>query len=127
MESLETKDNKPFWRYIKSQRQEICGVAPLKADRQPHPNASKKVEIPNQQFTSVFTNDDEEDFSGTLLEGPSIPPVADTNQYKITTATCRDNPEILDSKPRVVPSKQGRAEALSTPSMPCTFISNNTQ
>ena len=28
VESLETKDNKPFWSYIKSQHQEICGVAP---------------------------------------------------------------------------------------------------
>ena len=75
MKNLETKDNKPFWRYIKSQRQEICGVAPLKADGQLHPDASKKAEILNQQFTSVFTSDDEDDFSGTVLEGPSIPPI----------------------------------------------------
>ena len=75
VESLETKDNKPFWRYIKSQRQEICGVAPLKAEGQLHPDASKKAEILNQQFTSVFTSDDEDDFSGTVLEGPSIPPM----------------------------------------------------
>ena len=75
VESLETKDNNPFWRYIKSQRQEICGVAPLKADGQLHPDASKKAEILNQQFTSVFKSDDEDDFSGTVLEGPSIPPI----------------------------------------------------
>ena len=74
VESLETKDNKPFWRYIKSQRQEFC-VAPLKADGQVHPDASKKAGILNQQFTSVFTSGDEDDFSGTVLEGPSILPI----------------------------------------------------
>jgi len=30
-EGMDSNDNKPFWRYIKSQRQENCGVAPLKA------------------------------------------------------------------------------------------------
>ena len=67
-----------------------CGVAPpppppppppLKADGQLHPDASKKTEILNQKFTSVFTSDDEDDFSGTVLEGPSIPTIGNIVEW----------------------------------------------
>ena len=72
VESLQTKDHKPSWSCIKSQHNEICRVAPLKADGQLHPDASKKAEILNQQFMSVFISDDKDYFSGTVLEGPCI-------------------------------------------------------
>jgi len=76
-EGMDSNDNKPFWRYIKSQRQENCGVAPLKSDGQLHPDACKKAEILNNQFSSVFTNENGDKFAHTVLEGPSIPSISD--------------------------------------------------
>ena len=72
-DSLETKDSKPFWRYIKSQRQDNTGVAPLKRGGLLHPDSATKAHILNEQFSSVFTEDKEND--DTVLEGPSIPPI----------------------------------------------------
>ena len=77
VEGMVTNDNKPFWKYIKSQRQENCGVAPLKSEGQLHSDACKKAEILNDQFTSVFTNDNQDNFAHTVLEGPSIPSISD--------------------------------------------------
>ena len=77
VEGMATNDNKPFWKYIKSQRQENCGVAPLKSDGQLHSDACKKAEILNDQFASVFTNDNQDKFADTVLEGPSIPSISD--------------------------------------------------
>jgi predicted double-glycine peptidase len=31
IEGLENNSTKPFWRYIKSKRQDSCGIAPLKS------------------------------------------------------------------------------------------------
>ena len=76
-ESLASNDTKPFWRYIKSQRQENCGVAPLKENSQLYSDAQKKSEILNNQFTSVFTSDLHDKHSQTVLEGPSIPSISD--------------------------------------------------
>ena len=73
--SLEENDTRPFWRYVKSQHQENCWVAPLKSDGQLHPDGGKKAEILNKQFTSVFTSDEEDVNSETTLEGPSIAPI----------------------------------------------------
>ena len=39
--SLETKNSKPFWRYIKSQRQDRCGVSPLLHDGQLHSDSRR--------------------------------------------------------------------------------------
>ncbi len=76
-ESLEKNDSKPFWRYIKAQRQENCGIAPLKDKGQLHPDACKKAEILNKQFTSVFTSDKQDMHASTVIEGPSIPSISD--------------------------------------------------
>ena len=40
---------KRFWSFIRSQRKDASGVAPLRSE------SEKKAEILNQQFTSVFT------------------------------------------------------------------------
>ena len=73
-DSVETGNSKPFWRYVKSQRQDNCGVSPLKRDGELHSDSQSKADILNHQFSSVFTTDDVH--SDTVLEGPSIPPVA---------------------------------------------------
>ena len=69
--SLETSNSKPFWKYIKSQKQERCGVSPLKGNHELRTDSSDKACILNKQFSSVFTSDDQN--GDTVLEGPSIP------------------------------------------------------
>ena len=56
--SLETQNSKPFWRYIKSQRQDRYGVSPLLHNGQLHSDSRRKAEILNQQFCSVFSDED---------------------------------------------------------------------
>ena len=73
-DGVETGNSKPFWRYVKSQRQDNCGVSPLKRDGELHSDSQSKADILNHQFSSVFTTDDVH--ADTVLEGPSIPPVA---------------------------------------------------
>ena len=55
-ESLEQKNSKPLWRYIKSKRQDGNGVSPLKEIGQLHSDSRRKAEILNNQFCSVFTS-----------------------------------------------------------------------
>ena len=78
-EGLEKNDSKPFWRYIKSQRQDNCGVAPLKSKTSNDliSDNSSKAKILNSQFCSVFTSDQNDPNSDTVLEGPSIPSIGD--------------------------------------------------
>ena len=57
-ESLEQKNSKPLWRYIKSKRQDGNGVSPLKENGQLHSDSTCKAEILNNQFFSVFTSED---------------------------------------------------------------------
>ncbi len=73
---LEEKSTKPFWRYIKAQRTEECGTAPLKENGQVHSDPSRKASILARQFSSVFTIDDA-NAENTRLHGPSIPPIPD--------------------------------------------------
>ena len=67
--SLEENDTRPFWQFVKSQRQENCVVG-----RPTAPNC-KKAEILNKQFTSIFTSDEDDVHSETTLEGPNIAPI----------------------------------------------------
>ena len=74
-DTIETGNTKPFWRYVKSQKQERCGVSPLKQNGVLHSDSSVKARILNWQLSSVFTADDHN--GDTVLEGPSIPPISD--------------------------------------------------
>ena len=75
-EGLENKSHKPFWRFIKSQRTESTGVAPLKEAGLIHSDPKKKASNLAQQFRSVSTQDDDKS-AATSLHGPSYPPMAD--------------------------------------------------
>ena len=75
-EGLENKSQKSFWRYIKTQRTESSGVAPLKEKGQIHSDPGKKANILANQFRSVFTVDGPE-AADTHLAGPSYPPMPD--------------------------------------------------
>ena len=57
-ESLEQKNLKPLWRYIKSKRQDGNGVSPLKENGQLHSDSRRKAVILNNQFCSVFTSEE---------------------------------------------------------------------
>ena len=76
-EGLENKSQKPFWRYIKSQRTESTGVAPLKDKGIIHSDPRTKSKILANQFTSVFTNDSVDPNKNSNLQGPSVPPMPD--------------------------------------------------
>ena len=67
-ESLKQKKSKPLWRYIKSKRQDENGVSPLKENGQLYSDGSRKAEILNNQFCSVFTSEDTENIP--KLPGP---------------------------------------------------------
>ena len=55
LEGLQSKDCKPFWRYVKSKRQDTIGVAPLKSKGNLFSDSKSKATILNDQFKSVFT------------------------------------------------------------------------
>ena len=59
-QSLENKNTKPFWNYIKKQRKDNTGIAPLKQKNVTTlaTDNKQKAEILNQQFKSVFTKED---------------------------------------------------------------------
>ncbi len=65
-QSLSTKDTKPFWRYVKSKRQDNTGISPLKRAGQLVSDSTEQAEILNSQFRSVFTEED-------LQNLPSMP------------------------------------------------------
>ena len=50
--------SKRFFSFLKSQRSESCGVAPLKKDGMLISNSQGKANVLNDQFTSVFTRDE---------------------------------------------------------------------
>ena len=56
-EGLKNNDSKPFWRYIKSRKQDNIGVSPLK-DRGTLGDSLQKANILLSQFQSVFTKED---------------------------------------------------------------------
>jgi hypothetical protein len=56
-EGLQSNSSKPFWKYIKSKKQDNIGVSPLKQGVQLVTNSKEKAEILIRQFQSVFTKD----------------------------------------------------------------------
>ena len=79
-ESLEQKKLKPFWRYIKSKRQDGNGVSPLKENGQLHLDSRRKAEIlKNHQFCSVFTSED-----NTNIPKLPGPPNTEMPKFEIT-------------------------------------------
>ena len=53
--SLEEKNSKPFWKYIKSKRNETFGIPSLESNNKMYSDSQSKSEILNSQFKSVFT------------------------------------------------------------------------
>jgi hypothetical protein len=55
LEEMEKNNTKPFWKYVKSRKQENIGVAPLKERGHLINNSKEKAQILIKQFSSVFT------------------------------------------------------------------------
>ena len=53
--SLEEKNTKPFYRYIKAQKNDNFGISSLKFNGLMYSDSSSKSEILNKQFQSGFT------------------------------------------------------------------------
>ena len=72
---MEDNDSRPFWKYIKAQRQDNIGVTALKNKGQLHTDNRVKAEILNKQFKSVFTKEDKSKIP--RLSGPAYPPISE--------------------------------------------------
>jgi len=66
---------KKFWSYVKSKRRDISGVSPLIKDNKEVTDSKGKAEILNDQYDSVFTNEDLA--SIPILQDKNIPPLPD--------------------------------------------------
>ena len=73
--SLDKGDSKPFWRYVKAQRQDNSGVSPLLKEGTLHNDNFEKAQILNDQFSSVFTRENDSDIPH--LSGPDYPSISD--------------------------------------------------
>ena len=71
--ALEQGDSGPFWRYIRSQKQDNVGISPLKDGGKLHTDSIKKAEILSNQFKSVFTHEDTTAIPH--LQGPDYPTI----------------------------------------------------
>ena len=61
-ESLKSDNTKPFWKFIKSTRQEVFGISSLSTGGRRVSCARDKAQALNQQFPSVFTKENLEEF-----------------------------------------------------------------
>ena len=57
---LDENNSKPFWRYVKSRRQDSVGVPPLKKMGQLVNATKEKAQIMVEQFQSVFTRENDD-------------------------------------------------------------------
>ena len=55
---LDQGDTKRFWKYVRAQRQDDVGVAPLLDNGVLHTDSLSKACILNKQFVSVFTREE---------------------------------------------------------------------
>ena len=73
---LEEGNPRPLWRYVKAQKQDSAGVAALKDQGKLFSDSSTKAQIPNRQFKSVFTKDNEDHRnSGNCLHDQHYPSI----------------------------------------------------
>ena len=76
LEGIANDNNKPFYSYMKSQKKENIGIAPLQTETGGVTNDSKeKAEILNKQFKDVFTKEKSEELP--TMDGPAYPNIRD--------------------------------------------------
>ena len=67
-DGLADNNPKPFWRYIKSKKNDNLGVSPLKENGQLRSEAKEKAEILLNQFKSVFSSDSSDNMPEVKLK-----------------------------------------------------------
>ena len=71
--ATDTSSSKRFWSYIKSKRRDHSGISPLKdTNGIVHNDSNSKAKILNDQFSSVFTSN--ENYNTIPDKGPSPHP-----------------------------------------------------
>ena len=76
LNGLESGNNKPFWKYVKSPKQETFGISALKSNGNVITDSLSKAEILNSQFKSVFTPQSGNTFPQLLgTQFPKIKPL----------------------------------------------------
>ena len=98
-ESLESGDSKPFWRFIKNSRQNFSGVAALNTVKGVAISAVEKANALNDQFKSVFTNEDSSSIPKLQSDIPVMPPI------NVTTPGVEKL--LKDLKPQKAPGPDG--------------------
>ena len=78
---LESGNNKQFWKYVKSPKQETFGISALKSNGNVITDSSSTAEILNSQFKSVFT----------LQSGNTFPQLPGTQFPKIKPLHISEN------------------------------------
>ena len=73
IDGLENNNSKPFWRFVKSRRQDSVGVDALKDEGILHTDSKEKAHILNHQFQRGFTQEDNSPLSNPA--GPSYPSI----------------------------------------------------
>ncbi|XP_062576944.1 uncharacterized protein LOC134238855 [Saccostrea cucullata] len=58
LEGLNNNNTKPFWKYVKSKKQDSFGIAPLKSGNKLITDSKEKAGVLNKQFQSVFTKEE---------------------------------------------------------------------
>ncbi|XP_072046287.1 uncharacterized protein [Amphiura filiformis] len=94
------EDPKAFWTFIKSLRKEDNGVADLKVDNKLLTDSKEKAESLNNQFCSVFTQEDKS----------HIPSLGESNITNIPNLVIHEegvNKQLLKLKPNKAPGPDG--------------------
>ena len=68
IDGLNNNNTKPFWKYVKSKRQESGGIAPLKKGTNLISDSKGKAELLLNQFKSVFTKPTNNDLPSTRIQ-----------------------------------------------------------
>ena len=68
--------NKQFWSYIKSKRNDQCGIPTLEKDKKIYIDNLDKANILNDHFSSVFTIDNSSADEIPPLEGRPFPDIS---------------------------------------------------
>ncbi len=72
-DSLDNSNTKPFWKFVKVQKQDNVGVTPMKVDGYLHTDSKDRANILNEQFKSVFTKNNQTITPRFI--GPRFPPI----------------------------------------------------
>ena len=75
IDGLNNSNTKPFWKYVKSKRQESGGIAPLKKGTNLISDSKGKAELLLNQFKSVFTKPTNNDLPSTRIQSKKIRPI----------------------------------------------------